>query len=232
MQLAIFVIESIPLEKNMLGFFGKKKKKEAEEIKPVAPEERRIYILDFDSTITVMHTGGLAYGNDVSNEHVRKNIKDGFEDFIHKVLRRGHVVYIASYNDDSNMDSVDDEDALSGHALIKFYMDLAFGQDQKIFTVPNRNETGEIVDYGNIVSVNSQDLKQHHFDVITKKEGLNQDNPEDMKRIYIIEDDEDITRFFMDKGCKTLVPYSASRSADTAATNTLFTSYMPESFTN
>ena len=52
-----------------------------------------------------------------------------------------------------------------------------------------------------------------------------------MKRIYILEDDEDVVRFFMEKGCTIIVPFSASRSADTAATKTLFTSYLPESFT-
>jgi hypothetical protein len=215
----------------MFGLFRKKKETPVEaEIKAVPPEERRIYILDFDSTITVMHTGALSYGKELEPHYIRKNTKKGFEDFINNVLKRGHKVYIASYNDDANMDTVEAEEALSGHALIKFYMDLAFGDDQIIFTMPNKNEAGEIVDYGNIISSNTQDLKLHHFNIIIRKEKLDPDNPEDMKKLYILEDDEDITRFFMEKGCKTLVPYSASRSADTAAMGTLFTSYMPESF--
>jgi hypothetical protein len=51
-----------------------------------------------------------------------------------------------------------------------------------------------------------------------------------MKQMYLLEDDEDVVRFYMDKGCTTIVPFSASRSADTAANKSLFTSYMPESF--
>jgi hypothetical protein len=214
----------------MFGLFSKKEKKKTEQvIKPVPPEERRIYIIDFDSTITVMHTGGLSYGKELSDDHIHRNTKKGFKDFIRKILQRGHTVYIASYSDDANVEAVEEE-ALSGHDLIKYYMDLAFGEDQKLFNIPEKNDADEVVTPGNIIAGNTQDLKQYHFDIIVRQEGLDPENPEDMKKIYILEDDEDITRFFMDKGCKTLVPYSASRSADTAATNTLFTSYMPESF--
>lgn len=214
----------------MFGLFRKKKETTAEpEIREVPAEERRIYIIDFDRTVTILHTGALAYGNELTPAFVQKNVKKGFADFIHKIVRMGHAVYIASYSDDANADTVEGE-ALSGHDLIKFYMDQVFGQDQTIFTMPCRNETGEIVVAGNIIANNTQDLKQHHLEIITRLEGLSQENPDEMKRIYLLEDDEDVVRFFMEKGCTIIVPFSASRSADTAATKTLFTSYMPESF--
>ena len=214
----------------MFGLFTKKKeKKAAPEVKPVSAAERRIYILDFDSTITILHTGGLSYGNELSTDFIMKNIKKGFDDFVRKVTSYGHKVYIASYSDDANADTIAEE-ALSGHELIKFYMDILFGNDQDIFNPPLKNDAGEIISEGNIIAINSQDLKQYHLDTIARREGLDQNNPANMKRIYLLEDDEDIVRHYMEKGCTTIVPYSASRSADTAAMKSLFTSYMPESF--
>jgi hypothetical protein len=215
----------------MFGLFRKKKERsETVETKVSKPQEKRIYIFDFDRTITILHTGGLAYGNELSPEYVRKNVKKGFADFVRKVVNDGHAVYIASYSDDTNAEVVD-EKALSGHGLIKFYMDQVFGPDQTIFTPPQINEDGDIVSSGNIIANKTQDFKQYHLDIILKLEGLAPGNSDDMKRIYILEDDEDVVRFFMKKGCTIIVPYSASRSADTVATKTLFTSYMPESFT-
>lgn len=210
----------------MFGLFRKKKEIAAEpEYQIVSPDERRIYVLDFDRTITILHTGSLAYGNELSPSFIRKNVKKGFADFVRSVTNRGHGVYIASYNDDANADLVDGE-ALSGHDLIKHYMDEVFGEDQNMFT-PSRNN-GE--DAGNIIASNSQDLKKYHLEIILRQEGLDAKNPDHMKRIYLLEDDEDVVRFFMGRGCTVIVPYSASRSADTAATNTLFTSYMPANF--
>ena len=214
----------------MFGLFKKKKEiNEEPEVKPVPAAERRIYILDFDSTITILHTGGLSYGNELSHDFIIKNIKKGFDDFIRRVTGYGHKVYIASYSDDANADTIAEE-ALSGNELIKFYMDILFGNDQDLFTPPRRNDAGEIISEGNIIASNSQDLKQYHLDTISRREGLDQNNPDEMKRIYLLEDDEDIVRHYMEKGCTTIVPYSASRSADTAAMKSLFTSYMPESF--
>ena len=214
----------------MFGLF-RKKKEIAEEpeciIVPVG--ERRIYVFDFDRTITILHTGALAYGNELSPSFIQKNVKKGFADFVRAVISRGHGVYIASYNDDANADLVEGE-ALSGHDLIKHYMDQVFGQDQAIFTPRRENEGDEAGPVGNIIASNSQDLKQYHLEIILRQEGLSEKNTDDMKRIYLLEDDEDVVRFFMAKGCTTIVPYSASRSADTAATNTLFTSYMPATF--
>ena len=110
-------------------------------------------------------------------------------------------------------------------------MDLVFGQDQTLFTKFQKNGTGETNPAGNIIANNTQDLKQYHLNIIFQQEGLDQESLDDMKRIYLLEDDEDVVHFFMEKGCTTIVPFSASRSADTAATKTLFTSYIPESFT-
>ena len=214
----------------MFGIFRKKKERPTEpEIQPVSPQERRIYVLDFDRTITILHTGAIAYGNELAPVFIQKNVKNGFTDFVHKVVNKGHGVYIASYSDDANADLVEEE-AVSGHYLIKLYMDEVFGKDQILFTAPRKNGAGEIISAGNIIAHNSQDFKQHHLDIIVQKEDLDQENSADMKRIYLLEDDEEVVRFFMGKGCTLIVPFSASRSADTAATKTLFTSYMPESF--
>jgi hypothetical protein len=214
----------------MFGLFSKKKEKAAEPLnKAIPPRERRIYVLDFDRTITIMHTGAIAYGNERVPDFIQKNVKKGFAEFVRKVVKNGDAIYIASYSDDANVDLVEEE-AVSGHDLIKLYMDEVFGQDQTIFTTPRKNGAGEIISAGNIIASNSQDLKQYHLDIILQQENLDRENPDDMKRVYLLEDDEDVVRFFMEKGCTVIVPFSASRSADTAATKTLFTSYMPESF--
>ena len=214
----------------MFGLFRNKNAMPAEpEMQAVSSQERRIYVLDFDRTITILHTGAIAYGSELTPAFIRKNVKKGFADFVHRVISNGHGIYIASYSDDANADLVDEE-AVSGHDLIKFYMDEVFGQEQAIFTTPRKNGAGEIISAGNIIASNSQDFKQYHLDLIVQRETLDQRNPIDMKRIYLLEDDEYVVRFFMGKGCTIIVPFSASRSADTAATKTLFTSYMPESF--
>ena len=214
----------------MFGLFRKKKEISSEpEKKAVSFRERRIYVFDFDRTITIQHTGAIAYGNELTPDFIQKNIKKGFADFVHKVISNGHGVYIASYSDDANVDLVEEE-AVSGHDLIKLYMDQVFGQDQDIFTLAGKNRAGEIVFSGNIIANNTQDYKLHHMDIIVQQEGLDQENPDDMKRICLLEDDEDVVSFFMDKGCTIIVPFSPSRSADTAATKTLFTSYMPDFF--
>ena len=217
-------------KQNMFGLFSKKKESAEEfETEVLAAEEQRVYVIDFDRTITIMHTGALAYGNELSSTFIRKNVKKGFADFVRRITNKGHKVYIASYSDDANTDMVEGE-ALSGHDLIKYYMDLVFGQDQTIFTLSQNKQTGITASAGNIIAYNSQDYKHYHLGRILAQEGLELDNPDDMKRIYLIEDDEDVVRFFMEKGCTIIVPFSASRSADTAATKTLFTSYMPDSF--
>ena len=214
----------------MFGLFRKKKETSVElVIKTIVPQKKRVYVLDFDRTISILHTGSLAYGNELTPAFIQRNIKKGFADFVTKVIGNGHAVYIASYNDDANADTVEGE-ALSGHDLIKFYMDLVFGQGQTIFTTAQKNESGETTSDGNIIANNTQDLKQYHLNIIFQQEGLDQENPDHMKQIYLLEDDEDVVRFYMDKGCTTIVPYSASRSADTAANKSLFTSYMPDSF--
>ena len=214
----------------MFGLFRKKKEAPVEPVKKsMAPVKKRIYVLDFDRTITILHTGALAYGNELTPAFIQRNIKKGFADFVTTVIGNGHAVYIASYNNDANADTVEGE-ALSGHGLIKFYMDLVFGQDQTIFTRAQKNGSGENIFVGNIIANNTQDLKQHHLNIIFQQEGLDQENLDEMKQIYLLEDDEDVVRFYMDKGCTTIVPFSASRSADTAATKTLFISYMPKSF--
>jgi len=214
----------------MFGLFRKKKEAPVEPVKKsMAPVKKRIYVLDFDRTITILHTGALAYGNELTPAFIQRNIKKGFADFVSTVTDNGHAVYIASYNDDANADTVEGE-ALSGHDLIKLYMDLVFGQDQTIFTTAREKGAYESNSAGNILAINTQDLKQYHLNIIFKQEGLDQESPDDMKQVYLLEDDEDVVRFYMDKGCTTIVPFSASRSADTAANKSLFTSYMPESF--
>ncbi len=156
----------------MFGLFRKKTAIPVEpESKKVPVGERRIYVLDFDRTITILHTGALAYGNELTPAFIQSNIKKGFAEFVRKVINSGHGAYIASYSDDANADTVEAE-ALSGHDLIKLYMDLVFGQDQTIFTTPRENEAGEIMSKGNIIANNTQDYKQHHLDIILRQEGL------------------------------------------------------------
>ena len=213
----------------MFAIFRKKKKESSDTGRSTSPAARRIYVLDFDRTITVQHTGGIAYGPELSGAFVRKNVKKGFADFVRRVVGHGHAVYIASYSADANVDMVEEE-ALSGHDLIKFYMDEVFGPEQTIFRTPQTGDAGRTAATGNIIAENSQDYKRHHLEIILKQEGLDRENPADMKRIHLLEDDENIVRFFMDRGCTVIVPFSASRSADTAATRTLFTSYMPDWF--
>ena len=114
----------------MFGLFRKKKERGAEPEKKVStPPEKRVYVFDFDRTITIQHTGAIAYGNELRTDFIQKNIKKGFADFVHRVISNGHGVYIASYSDDANVDLVEEE-AVSGHDLIKLYMDQVFGQDQ------------------------------------------------------------------------------------------------------
>jgi hypothetical protein len=214
----------------MFGLFRKKKEIAAEpEKKAVSPQEKRIYVFDFDRTITILHTGAIAYSHELNATSVQKNVKKGFAGFVHTVINNGHAVYIASYSDDANADSVE-ADAVSGHDLIKFYMDEIFGPEQTLFMKYRGKEGVETGAPGNIIATNSQDLKQHHLDIILQQESLDPEDPGDMKRIFLLEDDEDVVRHYMEKGCTTIVPFSASRSADTVATKTLFTSYMPESF--
>lgn len=214
----------------MFGLFRKKDESAAVPgSRAVEPREKRVYVLDFDRTITILHTGAIAYGNERTAAFIQKNVKKGFADFVRRVMNNGHRVYIASYSDDANVDLVAEE-AVSGHDLIKLYMDEVFGREQTIFAPLRKNGTGEIVSAGNIIANNTQDYKQYHLGIIAQEENLNQEDQGDMKRIYLLEDDEDVVRFYMEKGCTTLVPFSASRSADTAATKTLFTSYMPEWF--
>jgi hypothetical protein len=215
----------------MFGLFSKKKDVAAEpEKKAVSPQEKRIYVFDFDRTITILHTGAIAYRHELNPISVQKNVKKGFAEFVSRVINNGHAVYIASYSDDANAENVEGE-AISGHDLIKFYMDEIFGPEQTIFMKSRGNKAGETVTAGNIIATNSQDYKQYHLDIIVQQENLDPENKEEMKRIFLLEDDEDVVRHFMEKGCTTIVPFSASRSADTVATKTLFTSYMPESFT-
>jgi hypothetical protein len=215
----------------MFGLFSRKKETtfEPERLQRIQPGERRIYVFDFDRTITILHTGAIAYCNELTGAFVRKNVKKGFAEFVRRVVGNGHAVYIASYSDDANAETVE-ADAVSGHDLIKFYMDEIFGPEQGIFMRYRGEAAGTTGPAGNIIALNSQDFKQYHLDIILQQENLDPENSEDMKRIFLLEDDEDVVRHFMEKGCTAIVPFSASRSADTVATKTLFTSYMPESF--
>lgn len=215
----------------MFGLFRKKKDIAAEPVRKAAPpQEKRIYVFDFDRTITILHTGAIAYAHELNPTSVQRNVKKGFAEFVSLVIENGHAVYIASYSDDANAESVEGE-AVSGHDLIKFYMDEIFGPEQTFFMKYREKGAGETGAAGNIIAANSQDFKQYHLDIILQQENLDPENREDMKRIFLLEDDEDVVRHYMEKGCTTIVPFSASRSADTVATKTLFTSYMPESFT-
>jgi hypothetical protein len=170
----------------MFGLLRKKRDvPEKTDPKALTAAERRIYIIDFDRTITIMHTGAVAYGSELDATFILKNVKKGFADFVRRVNNSGHIIYIASYSDDANAGLVEGE-ALSGHDLIKYYMDLIFGPDQTIFTAPQKNSAGENVSLGNIIASNSQDYKQYHLGMILEQEGLNQDSPDDKNTVHVL----------------------------------------------
>ena len=61
----------------------------------------RIYVFDFDQTITHIHTGGCAVTpEEISEEYIHSNLKDGFVELIDGLARKNISVYIATYGDD------------------------------------------------------------------------------------------------------------------------------------
>ena len=50
----------------------------------------RIYVFDFDQTITRIHTGGCAETEaEIGEEYIRSNLKDGFVELVEYLVRNG-----------------------------------------------------------------------------------------------------------------------------------------------
>jgi len=181
----------------------------------------KIYVFDFDCTITFEHTGGCAKTRyEVSSGFILNNIKAGFAETIRHLTQRGIPVYIATYGDDSLACGL--EGATAGHALISRYMEVIFGATQTYFVGPQRNPAGEIISYVNIIAKGSEDDKKFHMEIIAERERLNVGCARDMGRIIFIDDDEKNVAYFASKGCVTLDPNSAEESAGVAKSERLF----------
>ena len=173
----------------------------------------RIYVFDFDQTITHIHTGGRAVTpEEISEEYIHSNLKDGFVELIDGLARKNISVYIATYGDDRF--GRDFDGATVGHALVKRYMDVAFGVDQTHFHFEQDN-AGEI--HGNIIARYSLDGKQYHLTRILAREGIDDSDPIAMHSILLLDDDAQNVHYFAQRGCATMVPSSPYESARQAA---------------
>lgn len=170
----------------------------------------RIYVFDFDQTITHIHTGGCAITEEeVCDGYIRSNLKDGLVELVEYLLNRDDRVYIATYGDDSFGKGV--QGATAGHALIKRYMDVAFGADQRYFYLSSPGDP-----QGNIIARHSNDGKQYHLERILEREQLDGGDPAAMHRILLIDDDPYNVHYFASRGCTILVadsPYDSARQA-------------------
>ena len=170
----------------------------------------RIYVFDFDQTITHIHTGGCAITEEeVCDGYIRSNLKDGLVELVEYLLNRDDRVYIATYGDDSFGKGV--QGATAGHALIKRYMDVAFGADQRYFYLSSPGDP-----QGNIIARHSNDGKQYHLERILEREQLDGSDPAAMRRILLIDDDPYNVHYVASRGCTTLVadsPYDSARQA-------------------
>lgn len=171
----------------------------------------QIYVFDFDQTITHVHTGGCAATpEEISEEYIFSNLKDGFVELIEYLSQHNNPVYIATYGDDSFGRGI--EGATAGHALIKRYMDVAFGADQRHFFFSSPKDP-----QGNIIARCSLDGKHYHLERILTREGINGSDPEAMRLILLLDDDAQNVHYFAQRGCATLVPESPYDSARQAA---------------
>ena len=169
----------------------------------------RIYVFDFDQTITNIHTGGCAFTEEeVAETYIRSNLKDGLVELVEYLVQKKCHIYIATYGDDRYMRGIGG--VLAGHALVKRYMDVAFGADQRHFTFAE-----ELT--GTIIARNSADGKRYHLERILEREGLDGNDLDVMRSIMLIDDDPYNVHYFAQRGCATLVPESPHESARRAA---------------
>lgn len=174
----------------------------------------RIYVFDFDQTITRIHTGGCAETEaEIGEEYIRSNLKDGFVELVEYLVQSGNRTYIATYGDDSFGHGI--KEATAGHALVKRYMDVAFGTDQQYFYYAQEPT-------GNIIARYSLDGKRHHLKQILAREGINGNNSDVMRDLLLIDDDADNIHYFAHRGCSILVADSPRESAARATEADIF----------
>jgi len=174
----------------------------------------RIYVFDFDQTITRIHTGGCAETEaEIGEEYIRSILKDGFVELVEYLVRNGNRTYIATYGDDSFGHGI--KEASAGHALVKRYMDVAFGTDQEYFYYAQEPT-------GNIIARYSLDGKRHHLEQILAREGIDGNDSDVMRNLLLIDDDADNVHYFAQRGCSILVADSPRESAARATEDGIF----------
>ncbi len=179
-------------------------------------EKVRAVVLDFDCTITTEHTGGRADSEEeVSYEYIVNNTKNRFCEFVQESLRQGVGLWIATYGDDEFALAPDD---VAGHDLVKRYMDVLFGAEQKLFRDPDRDEQWSIKRYHNIIAKCSGDRKAFHWELIRAQMGPNF-RPEE---ILFLDDSESNLDYAAGIGCQLLVPGASDKSALVCASEELF----------
>ena len=183
-------------------------------------EKIRAVVLDFDCTITLEHTGGRA---DSAEEllpcYIKNNIKNGFIEFVQASLRQGIGLWIATYGDDAFAQNSDD---VAGHELVKQYMKVLFGPEQKLFREPERDEERNITMYHNVIARCSGDRKAFHWDIIRTQMGMNF-HPDE---ILFLDDSQSNLDYASELGCQLMVPGSSDKSAMVCASKELFTLLM------
>jgi hypothetical protein len=183
--------------------------------------ERTIYVFDFDCTITISHTGGVArIPMEISPGFIRNNVKSAFREVVEHLADRGEGIYIASFGDDHF--ALGNEESVAGYDLIRCYLDEVLGHDQSCFTYPERNGAGEVLRHGNVIAKDSRDFKEYHLKAIAGIENLDIDDPMSLRRIVFIDDEAGNVRFASGKGCTILVPSSYRTSASIARSGMLF----------
>jgi hypothetical protein len=177
----------------------------------------RIFVFDFDQTITHVHTGGCAVNPvEIEEAYIRANLKEGFVELVQYLEQLGCRTYIATYGDDSFGDDsfganrFGPKTALAGHALVKRYMDVALGEGQEHFYFDHDTD-GEI--WGTIIAKFSGDGKHYHLERILAREKLDGSDPAVMRDILLIDDDAKNVDYFASRGCITLAPDSSVLAA-------------------
>ena len=177
----------------------------------------REVVLDFDCTITLEHTGGRAdSAEELLCEYIKNNTKSVFVEFVQESMRQGIELWIATYGDDGFAQNSDD---VAGHELVKRYMNVLFGPDQRLFREPKRDEQRNITAYHNVIARCSGDRKAFHWDIIRMQMGTNF-HPDE---ILFLDDSQSNLDYAAELGCQLMVPGSSDTSARVCASKELFT---------
>lgn len=184
---------------------------------------RRIYIFDFDQTITLRHTGGFAGDKkEIEEDFILKNIKPGFKDLIDTIVEKNYGVYIASLGDEATIRS---SDLPNGSRLIKRYMDVLFGYDQNIFKCPVFDEEWNLIENGNIIAKFTYDKKQYHLELILQMEKIDLLDKKNMKKIFFVDDDPNNLENFYENGCQVMNFEDFSNAAEQAKNKNIFKNF-------